>query len=212
MDDNQQQTVLNSIAVSTSLSSTVSQQDRQVAFQVLEEFKAYEGRIPACIAWLNQEKHVWGDADITIATKLYILGILLTFLQKGYAGLQEADRLALRHAVLTAARQLAPLPSSEENRILGNKLASLLAGLMVRDFPQRWTTFFQDVFVPIRMGGLWYDGDDTVHTMGVLMCLECLKLVTEDCTDSDFNAKVRQEHAPHRYRARETISYSVFSL
>ena len=62
---------------------------------------------------------------------------------------------------------------------------------MVRDFPQRWTTFFQDVFVPIQMGGLWYDGNDNMHTMGVLICLECLKLVTEDCTDSDFNAKVR---------------------
>lgn len=61
---------------------------------------------------------------------------------------------------------------------------------MVRDFPQRWTTFFQDVFVPIRMGGLWYDGEDNVHSMGVLICLECLKLVTEDCTDSDYNAKV----------------------
>jgi hypothetical protein len=191
MDESQQQTVLKSIAVSTSHSTIVAPQDRQQAFQVLEQFKAYELRIPACIAWLHQERHVWENVDITVATKLYILSILQTFLQKGYAQLQESDRLALRHAVLTAARQLAPLPSSDENRILGNKIASLLAGLMVRDFPQRWTTFFQDVFVPIRMGGLWYDGEENVHTMGVLICLECLKLVTEDCTDSDFNAKVR---------------------
>lgn len=191
MDESQQQAVLKSIAVSTSPSSSISPQDRQVAFQVLEAFKTYERRIPAGIAWLHQERHVWENIDITIATKLYVLSILQTFLQKGYAGLQESDRLALRHAVLTAARQLAPLPSSEENRILGNKLASLLAGLMVRDFPQRWTTFFRDVFVPIRVGGLWYDGEETAHTMGVLVCLECLKLVTEDCTDSDFNAKVR---------------------
>jgi hypothetical protein len=191
MDESQQQAVLKSIAVSTSPSSSISPQDRQVAFQVLEAFKTYERRIPAGIAWLHQERHVWENIDITIATKLYVLSILQSFLQKGYAGLQESDRLALRHAVLTAARQLAPLPSSEENRILGNKLASLLAGLMVRDFPQRWTTFFRDVFVPIRVGGLWYDEEETAHTMGVLVCLECLKLVTEDCTDSDFNAKVR---------------------
>lgn len=190
MDESQQQTVLKSIAVSTS-SANVAPQDRQQAFQVLEQFKAYEGRIPACIALLHQERHVYENLDISVATKLYALSVLQTFLQKGYANLQEPDRLALRHAVLTAARQLAPLPSLEENRILGNKIASLLAGLMVRDFPQRWTTFFQDVFVPIQMGGLWYDGNDNMHTMGVLICLECLKLVTEDCTDSDFNAKVR---------------------
>lgn len=191
MDEHQQQAVLKSIAVSTTYSPNVAPQDRQLAFQVLEQFKAYDGRIPACIAWLHQERHVWENVDITVATKLYVLSILQTFLVKGYATLQEADRLALRHAVLTAARQLAPLPSLEENRILGNKLASLLAGLMVRDFPQRWTSFFQDVFVPIRMGGLWYDGEENMHTMGVLICLECLKLVTEDCTDSDFNSKVR---------------------
>jgi Exportin 1-like protein len=194
MDESQQHTVLKSIAVSTCPSSNISPQDRQVAFQVLEAFKAYEGRIAVCIVWLHQERHMWENIDITIATKLYVLGILQAFLQKGYASLQESDRLALRHAVVTAARQLAPLPSDEENRILGNKLASLLAGLMVRDFPQRWTTFFQDIFIPTQLGGLWYDGEEKAHTMGVLVCLECLKLVTEDCTDSDFNARVRYGH------------------
>jgi hypothetical protein len=143
MDESQQQAVLKSIAVSTSPSGNTSPQDRQVAFQVLEAFKSYDGHIPAGIVWLHQERHVWENIDITIATKLFVLSILQTFLQKGYAGLQESDRLAFRRAVLTAARQLAPLPSSEENRILGNKLAALLAGLMVRDFPQRWTTFFK---------------------------------------------------------------------
>lgn len=190
MDESQKQTVLRSIAVSTYTSPIISSQDRQRAFQVLEEFKNYSERISVCIVWLHQERHIWEGVDITIATKLYVLSIMQTFLQKGYASLQESDRLALRHAVLTAARQLAPLPSGEVNRILGNKIASLLAGLMVRDFPQRWTAFFQDVFVPVQRGGLWYDSEERAHTMGVLVCLECLKLVTEDCTDSDFNAKV----------------------
>ena len=47
-----------------------------------------------------------------------------------------------------------------------------------------------DVFTPVPQGGLWYSSDDQSETVGVKICLECLKLVAEDCTDSDFNTKV----------------------
>lgn len=194
MDDQQQQTVLKSVAISSGLGGGgVSSQDMQMAFRVLEEFKAFEGKIPVCIGWLHQERLVLENVvDVTVPAKLFASSLLETFLVKGYARLGENDRLALRHAVLVAARQVAPLSASEESsRILGNKLAVLLAGLMVRDFPQRWTTFFQDVFSPQQGGGLWADeAGEGYHVMGVKMCLECLRLVAEDCTDSDFNAKV----------------------
>jgi hypothetical protein len=194
MDLNQQQTVLRAIALSSGIGNvgSTSPQDRQAAFRILEDLKSFDGRITVCISWLQVERHSLQNSDITVPVKLYAASILETFLQKGYAQLNENDRLALRHAVLTAARQVAPLSISDDGRILGNKLASLLAGLMVRDFPQRWTTFFQDVFSPIRLGGLWYDEPgDKVHVMGVKICLECLRLISEDCTDSDFNLKVR---------------------
>lgn len=194
MDAAQQQTVLKAVALSSGVGNQagVTAQDRQAAFRVLEEFKAYDGRVAVSIDWLDQERHVDDSGvDVTVPVKLYAATVVETFLQKGYAKLNENDRLALRYAVLTAARQIAPSPISNENRILGNKLASLLAGLMVRDFPQRWTTFFQDIFVPLRMGGLWYDeARDGAHVIGVVICLECFRLVTEDCTDSDFNTKV----------------------
>ena len=193
MDNNQEQTVLRAIALSSGIGNvaTVSAQDRQTAFRILEDLKAFDGRITVCISWLQIERHSLQNADITVPVKLYAASILESFLQKGYSQLNENDRLALRCAVLTASRQVAPLPISDDGRILGNKLASLLAGLMVRDFPQRWTSFFQDVFSPIRVGGLWYDDlGDKVHVMGVKICLECLRLISEDCTDSDFNLKV----------------------
>jgi hypothetical protein len=65
---------------------------------------------------------------------------------------------------------------------------------VVRDFPQRWTNFVPEVLSPMRQGGLWYNepGADAVNQTGVRICLECFKLVAEDCTDSDFNAKVGQ--------------------
>jgi hypothetical protein len=70
---------------------------------------------------------------------------------------------------------------------LANKLASLLAALVVRDFPQRWTTCIQDLFQQ-----LW---SETAPLVGNRMCLQVLQLVAEDCTDSDFNAKVRTAHS-----------------
>lgn len=193
MDESQQQTVLRSIAVSSGFANiNVSPNDRQLAFKVLEDFKAYDGRMPVCISWLHQERVALDDTDITVPVKLYALTLIDRFLQTSYSNLSENDRLALRHAVLTAARQVAPSPVVNEGRILGNKLASILAALMVRDFPQRWTTFFQDVFMPMQSGGLWCnEAGDGVHTMGVKICLECLRLVAEDTTDSDYNAKVR---------------------
>ena len=224
----QEETLLQAIAISSSGGQAVSQQDRQTAFQVLTEFKKFEGRIPICLAWLQQERILrnavpppqpTNDNDITVSTKLFVLDVLLDFLKTRYSKLSPTDRLALRQAVLTAARQLAPTPSKVvEARILGNKIAALLAGLIVRDFPQRWTTLLEDVFSPTSVasyggnhlysGGLWNAAhsstdldsstnsasgeDNDGSTMGVKMCLECLKLVAEDCTDSDFNSKVRQ--------------------
>lgn len=207
MDQNQQETVLRAIALSSGVGNiaTISAQDRQTAFRILEDLKAFDGRITVCISWLQVERHILQNLDITVPVKLYAASILETFLQKGYTQLNENDRLALRNAVLTASRQVAPLPISDDGRILGNKLASLLAGLMVRDFPQRWKTFFQDVFSPIQLGGLWYvEPGDKVHVMGVKICLECLRLISEDCTDSDFNLKVS-----HKTRRTFLVALSI---
>lgn len=150
MDENQRQTILKSIAVSSGcMGGNISTQDRHEAFRILEEFKSYNGRIPICITWLHQDVHVFNNSiDVTVSTKLYVLGILQSFVRSGYARLTQQDRLTLRHAVLMAARQLAPSLVTEETRIMGNKIASLLADLMVRDFPQRWTTFFRTCTFP----------------------------------------------------------------
>lgn len=191
MDGNQQQTILQAIAVS---SLNLYPQGQANALKVLEELKKFDGRIALCISWLTQERHSYGDHDITVPTKLLLLEILHNFLRTGgYTNCDPNDRLTLRQAVLGAAKQYAPSsPSVAETRILGNKLASLIAGLVVRDFPQRWTNFVPEVLLPMRQGGLWYNepGADAVNQTGVRICLECFKLVAEDCTDSDFNAKV----------------------
>jgi hypothetical protein len=202
MDSNQEQMLLQAIAMSSSSSlGVISFEDRQTAFRILENFKIYEGRLPVCIAWLQQERLVVINQqtnnsnqevlEVTVPTKLFALEILYGVMEKSYSKLSDNERLALRQAVLHAARQLASSHATDEARILGKKLAVLLAGLAVRDFPQRWTNFIQDLFSPGSQGGLWTADVGTMHQhMGVKIGLECLKLITEDCTDSDFNAKV----------------------
>ena len=205
MDGNQQQTILRAIAVS---SLNLNPQEQANALKVLEDLKKFDGRIALSITWLTQERHIYGDHDITIPTKLLLLEILHNFLRYGgYTNCDINDRLTLREAVLSAAKQYAPCsPAMAETRILGNKLASLLAGLLVRDFPQRWTSFVKDVLSPMAQGGLWYNepGAEAVNQSGVRICLECFKLVAEDCTDSDFNAKVRWSLVSRKTDIRKT--------
>ena len=153
MDANQEQTVLRAIAVS---SLNLYPEEQSTALQVLEDLKKFDGRIALCIKWLAQERHIFGDHDITIPTKLLLLEILYNFLRFGnYANCDPNDRLRLRESILNASKSLAPKPpTTAETRILGNKLASLLAGLLVRDFPQRWPGFVTEVLSPMQQGGL----------------------------------------------------------
>jgi hypothetical protein len=181
--DPQEAIILRAIVISASSTwqgQMISGQDRQAAFQVLKDFQNYQGRIPLCLKWILSQDVV----AVVVAAKLYACDQLQDFLKRIYSQLPENERLQVRHAILSAARNLCIMTQlvDTESRIFSNKLASLLAAIMVRDFPQRWTTCIEDLF-----GNLWGDNN---NTLGVKMCLQVLKLVSEDCTDSDFNAKV----------------------
>eukprot|EP00977_Amphora_coffeiformis_P028336 scaffold34931_cov175-Amphora_coffeaeformis.AAC.1 len=196
MDPQQQQaTILRAIAISSIYSPSFTQNDRQAAFKTLEELKKYDGRVQLVLQWLLAERHLFEQHDITIQTKLLALEILASFLEKGYSNLSEQDRLQLREIVLKSARLVvaSPLGGNQESRIFGKKLAVILAGLVLRDFPQRWTTFATDVFKTLNEGGLWYNqpGEESIRYLdGVHICLEAFKLIAEDCTDADYNARI----------------------
>ncbi|KAL7566569.1 hypothetical protein ACA910_000637 [Epithemia clementina (nom. ined.)] len=191
-----QSSVLRAIAISSISSPSFTQTDRQTAYAILDELKRYNGRISLALQWLLSERHVYEGHDITTQTKLLALDLIAGFLQKGYNNLNnENDRLQLRDSILKAARMASSGNESNSNeaRVLAKKLAAILQGLVVRDFPQRWPTFIQDVFKPLSAGGLWCDEPSLAASnqqIGVHICLECLKLIAEDCTDSDYNANI----------------------
>jgi hypothetical protein len=181
----EEETILRAITISSSTTwsgQPIAATDRHTAFGVLNDFSNFSGRIPMCLQWLPQPQLVVAGNDCTLPAKLYACELLSAFLKTSYNKLQpqSQERLQLRHAVLQAS-QIESNREITESRILANKLASLLAAILVREFPQRWTTCMEDLF------RLW---SSSPPKMGNKICLEVLKLVAEDCTDSDFNSKV----------------------
>lgn len=219
MDASQQQaTILRAIAVSSIYAPSFTQNDRQAAFQTLEELKKYEGRVALVLPWLLSERHLYEQHDITIQTKLLALEVLASFLDKGYSKISDQDRLQLRETVLKASRLLVSSSSTgadPEARILGKKLAVIISGLVLRDFPQRWTTFASDIFKPLNEGGLWITqpGEDAIgHLSGVQLCLEAFKLIAEDCTDSDFNARISTQRRNDVLIGLNEVSHTFLPL
>ena len=203
MNESQRQSLLEAIAISSGIfGSNITPQQRSNAFTNLEQFKTYPQRVSACVDMIGcNTLQIAGTGsgnapiDVTVPGKLYALGVIQEFLKVGYNSLNESDRTQLRTSILTAARQLAmsttasdvsSIKMNDSTRILAVKIGSLLADLALREFPQRWQTFVSDLF------SLWGADASGNNTTGVKICLECLKLITEDCTDSDYNARVRR--------------------
>lgn len=226
MNSTQQETILSAVVVSSSThwaGQPISQDERRRAFSALQDFSTqFEGRIPLCLQWLQQPQLTVanGTIDCTISAQLYACEILSSCLNdktKKYAQWQEADRLQLRQAVMAASRYQASAPlvkprdgssatitSTTTSLPLANKLASLLAALVVRDFPQRWMTCIQDLFQQ-----LW---SETAPLVGNRMCLQVLQLVAEDCTDSDFNSKISTKRRNDILMGLNEVSHQFLPL
>ena len=251
MSQNQQQqqeeAILRAIVVSSSthwLGQSITSSDRQQAFQVLQEFTTFAGRVPLVLDWLQRPQLSVANQDCTVAAKLYACEILSECMKTtggattgnqqrandggfpSYSHWNEQDRLRFRQAVLVAAHDQGqyPLVSSPKNNInnnnnapnataslpLANKLSSLLAGLIVRDFPQRWTTCIDDLFSQLwsvsssssSTGGDSSNSASTTIKIGNKMVLQILQQVAEDCTDSDFNSKVRMTQKERRNKTK----------
>jgi hypothetical protein len=205
MNESQRQSLLGAIAISSGAAGfgNVTSQQRADAFSNLEQFKTYPGRMSACVDIIGCDSLQISDVgnapvDITVASKLYALGVIQDFLKVEYNTLNELDRGQLRSSIVRAARQLTMISDTtcikmnDSARILAVKIAALLADLALREFPQRWQTFVPDLFSPVSTGGMWCEADAHAgsNIIGVKICLECFKLITEDCTDSDYNARV----------------------
>ena len=202
MDAQQQQQILfRAIAVSSLPGFTTA--DRQAAFTVLQEFQQVPSRMmQLCMAWLQQQQtFVYEQHDITLSVHMLALDSIESFLKAPglYAQCTPAERLAVRRTVLTASSVLS-------GRVVSRKLAAVLTGLILRDFPQRWTELPQDLFgqQQQQQSSLWATPN------GRSVVLEALKLVAEDCVDSDFNAQISNTRRTDVVKGLNEIAASHF--
>ena len=129
------------------------------------------------------------NVDVTASAKLFVLLVIRKYVQLQYASLSMVDAQMLRSAIVEAAK-LTALESAEnwsEMKLIGSKLSELLSDLASRDFPQRWTNFWDELYNQVWLADLNVT-DSTCA--GAQICMECISVLTEDCTDSDFNSKV----------------------
>jgi hypothetical protein len=185
----------------------------------MDTLQQQQQRIALCLSWIQQSDAImYEQYNITTATKLLAFEVLHHFVVVasstsngiGYSQVccKDEQRIEFRNAILNAAHIIATSSSSSssssassassssdtngtnynqiqksEIRILARKVAVVLKGLILCDFPQRWDNMGNQLFS--HPNGLWYH-----LPIGQQICLECLKLVAEDCTDSDFNVKI----------------------
>jgi len=95
---------------------------------------------------LDSQSHSNNNVDITLQTKLYALECLKTFIDECHSNFSQSHREAFRNRVLQVivATFDASTPPTYQN-ILCSKFGPVLADLILRDFPQLWTTLFSDL-------------------------------------------------------------------
>jgi hypothetical protein len=208
-----QYTLFQAVAFSSLPLPHVTSQDRQAAFRVLQEFAVYPGRIALALSWLNHaQPHTFENHDITTAIHLLSLQILTDYLSSkqyhpplpssstpsaasavvGYANAPRQEQTQFRQAIAQVCCRVASQPWRRDS-IVAKKLASLWEQLLLREFPQRWPEGLAQLVVPQSQGGLLYNtayGPSSVAGSGVHMICEVWRLLAEDCTDADFNAKL----------------------
>ena len=142
MDQSQYSLIVRAIAVSANpLLASVS--DRNDASSLLDQFASSDLASTASTQLLSMDVHQFGPSNVTAVVKLFSLLVLKKYVEKSYAGLGDVERADFRNAIMSV---VARLSSSEQNDMLiAPKLSSLLADIVLNDFPQRWESFFDDV-------------------------------------------------------------------
>ncbi|KAJ1449995.1 armadillo-type protein [Pelagophyceae sp. CCMP2097] len=112
------------------------------------------------------------------AAQLFALACLETLATTKWNDLRDEHKLAVRGAALGAARRT----HAEEPSFVRNKKAALLSHVALREFPQNWPNFVDDLLSPNEAGG----DRDTFLELGFL----CVAELAEDCTDADYNARL----------------------
>ena len=171
MDESVYRRVL--LAVSTVNAGASTPEERQMATAFLEAFKQEESACQYAFYILNTQ-----SPEHTDTVRYFALHCVEKSVEWHWKDWPLERRLALRQGVCQLVVG-GTRPLMEERSFIKEKLANLLADLVERDFPQRWTTLVDDLLAAAAMGPTQSE-----------LALRTLTCVAEDCTSADYNAKV----------------------
>ena len=141
MDTNQYNLILSAVSISANPHLVSDPATKQKAFTLLSQFKSSDNAAVSAFQLLDHpHPHQYNGLDVTPHMKLYALQCLLSSISQHYSKQPESARQHFKNKIL---EQIAT--TTETDKLIHPKLASLLADLTLRDFPQRWPTFFADV-------------------------------------------------------------------
>ncbi|GMH73757.1 hypothetical protein TrST_g13794 [Triparma strigata] len=178
MDSQQYNLLLSAVAISANPTLATDVNVKEQAFTLLSQFKTSNNAAAAAFSILHSSTpHLYnGNHDVSAQMKLYALLCLLYTTHNSYSSYSDENRTAFRTQVLQVIAG-----AKETDIIIVPKLATLLADISIRDFPNRWSqSSFMDSIRTLF----------TLNATTATVVLSALRSLTEDCTDSDFNTKV----------------------
>ncbi len=194
--DLQPHVLLQAIAISAGLIPATNNTVRSEAYELLQNFKVHastdHNSARMCLQMIQspqlvlEETH--GLLNVTVSAKLFSMTVLQKYVQLQYGELDRKDAAMLRSNVVETARMTANSVGGNSNmkesecKLIASKLSDMLSDLAARDFPQRWMEFWTDLL------SIWTAEEDV--GIGTKICLDCLIILIENCTDSDYNSKI----------------------
>jgi hypothetical protein len=159
-------------AINASLHSYTSKEDRDAANVYLEQLKTQEICMLTMLQILTTDHPSHNDSNRQLA-----LSILNDWIKVWWNNITTENQLIIRDSILTLLRSVTGTNSGG----FRNKLASILANIAERQYPQHWPTFLDDIV------NLW---STSTITYIKEICILTLSYVIEDCVDGDFNTSL----------------------
>lgn len=146
--------------------------DRSAAYEILEKYKLENGNIAKVAAYAATALGVGSNVEFEYTLRYYCLLVMESYMNRNWNSMEMEARVEFRNYILEiVTTQGDALPS-----FVLEKIASLLAQVMKRTFPQHWKDCFE------HFGVLC--GKHPVQGQVVFLVL---KTVVEDCSNADFN-------------------------
>lgn len=176
-------------AIHASLHSATPKLQRDAANEYLESLQTQQQCMQILLHILTTAAPA-GALEHTESVQQLSLSLMAEFLKSWWDRLGSSDRLHIRHSLFVLLHCLPPTSSGG----MRNKVASIIADIAERSYPQHWPTFLEELVnvwtgkAPPPPGHSTGTGSGGEAQQEV--CVLTLRYLIEDCIDGDFSSQL----------------------